>query len=178
MAEISSNGIAKDVVQHECEPLGGGQRLDDDQERQPNRVGQKGLIGGVGLAPGCEDGIRHPDERCLVPALACPEHVQTHAPSHRRQPRAHLFDFAGVGASEPQPGLLHRVLGFAEGAEHAVRDRAQVATVLLESFRQPVGLLHRPIAAQGLRKRSPPFRTPPSTRSAVGGRAGGRPFHH
>ena len=34
-----------------------------------------------------------------------------------------VFDRFGVGAREPQPRLLHGVLGLARRAEHAVRDR-------------------------------------------------------
>ena len=41
-----------------------------------------------------------------------------------------------VGAAEAQPRLLHGVVGLADRAEHAVRDRAQVGPVLLEPLRQ------------------------------------------
>ena len=48
---------------------------------------------------------------------------------------------ARVGAAEPQPGLLHGVVGLAERAEHPVGDRPQVAAVLLEALGELV-LVH------------------------------------
>ena len=43
----------------------------------------------------------------------------------------------GVGAAEPQPGLLDGVVGLAQRAEHPVGDRPQVGAVLVESLGQP-----------------------------------------
>ena len=39
----------------------------------------------------------------------------------------------GVGAAEPQPRLLHGVVRLAQRAEHAVGDRPQAGSLLLES---------------------------------------------
>src|SRR5207302_1545021 len=64
------------------------------------------------------------------------------APRTRR--RARLASCrAAAGAAEPQPGLLHRVLGFAERPEHAVGHPAQAAALGLEALRQPFVLVHR-----------------------------------
>ena len=41
---ISSNGIAEHVVQHEREPLGGRERLEHDEQREPDRVGEQRLL--------------------------------------------------------------------------------------------------------------------------------------
>ena len=38
----------------------------------------------------------------------------------RRQPAAEVVDLVGVGTAEPQPRLLHRVVGLAQRAEHPV----------------------------------------------------------
>ena len=43
---------AEHVVQHEGEALGGGERVEDDEQREPDRVGQLGLVGRVGVLAG------------------------------------------------------------------------------------------------------------------------------
>ena len=53
------------------------------------------------------------------------------------QPRR-LSIAADVGAAEPQPRLLHGVLGLAERAEHAVGDGAQLGAMGLEAFGEVV----------------------------------------
>ena len=50
---------------------------------------------------------------------------------------------SGAGALQPQPGLLHGVVGLGERAEHPVADRPQTIAVLFEllgkrSFVHPV----------------------------------------
>ena len=49
----------------------------------------------------------------------------------------------GVGAAEPEPGLLHGVVRLAQRAEHPVGHRPQVGAVGLEPLRQPVVFVHR-----------------------------------
>jgi len=39
MGAISSKGTAKHVVQHEGEPLGGGERFEHHEQREADRVG-------------------------------------------------------------------------------------------------------------------------------------------
>ena len=60
----------------------------------------------------------------------------------------------GVGAVEPEPGLLHGVVGLGGGAQHPVRDRPQVIPVVLELLGLPFGRCHR----------SHPLVVPPSKR--------------
>src|SRR6266511_2857130 len=60
-----------------------------------------------------------------------------------RQASGQVLHTAGVGAAEPQPGLLHGIVGLAQRAEHPVGDPPQVAAVGLESLRQPVVVVHR-----------------------------------
>ena len=54
----------------------------------------------------------------------------------RRQPSAEVLDVARVGAAEPQPGFLHRVVRLGRRAEHPVGDRPQVGPVRLEALGQ------------------------------------------
>ena len=69
----------------------------------------------------------------------------------------------GVGAAEPQPRLLHGVVGLAQRAEHAVGHRPQVGPVLLEPLGQPFVLVHlSPSQPRALRRRSA---KPPSPRT-------------
>ena len=49
---------------------------------------------------------------------------------------------AGIGAAEPEPGVLHGVLGLAHRAEQAVGHRPQVGAALLKSLGQPVVFVH------------------------------------
>jgi hypothetical protein len=55
MRAISSKGTAH-VVQHEREPLGGGQRVEDHQQRETDRVGQQRFMLGI-------DPVRAADDR-------------------------------------------------------------------------------------------------------------------
>ena len=67
---------------------------------------------------------------------------QTRATTVVSQP-PQILDVAGVGAAEPQPGLLHRVFGLAARAEHAIGDRPQAAPVGLELSGQGFFFVHR-----------------------------------
>jgi hypothetical protein len=49
------------------------------------------------------------------------------------------------GRSASDPGLLDGIVCFARGAQHPVGDGSQPGPVLLESFCQPVALVHRPV---------------------------------
>src|SRR2546430_784317 len=62
------------------------------------------------------------------------------APRTRR--RAEVLDLARVGAAKPQPGVLDRVVGLAERAEHPVGDRAEMWSLLLELAGEPFLLIH------------------------------------
>jgi hypothetical protein len=50
---------------------------------------------------------------------------------------------ARVGAAEPDPGLVHTVLGFGKRAEHPVRDRYEIRSLLVEALRQPMSVVHQ-----------------------------------
>ena len=49
------------------------------------------------------------------------QHVEAHAGDDRRQPAAQVLDVARVGAAEPQPGLLHGVVGLARASRASGR---------------------------------------------------------
>jgi hypothetical protein len=131
------------VVQDEGQPFGRGQRLEHDQQRQADRVGEQRLVLGVGPVCGIDDRVGNVHvERLLGPRSARAEHVQRHACHDRRQPGAKVLDLARVGAAEPQPGVLDGVVSLAERAEHPVGDRAEMRPLLFELEDKPFLLIH------------------------------------
>jgi hypothetical protein len=131
-------------VEHEREPLGGVQRLEDHEQREADEVGQERLVLRVGRVDAVDDRLGHAHlQRNLSARSARAQHVQRHAPDDGRQPSAEVLDLACVGAAESQLGLLDGVVGLAHGAEHPIGHRAQAASLLLEELRQPVSLIHR-----------------------------------
>src|SRR5258706_10176122 len=68
----------------------------------------------------------------LAPRLARPQHVQAHARHDGGKPRPGVLYAVRVGAGQPQPRLLYRVVGFTSRAEHAVGHRKQMVSVRLE----------------------------------------------
>ena len=120
----------------------GAQRLEHDQQRKADRVGEQRLVLGVGAVGGVDDRVGHVHvERLLAPRLARAEHVQRHACDDGRQPAAKVLHLARVGAAEPQPGVLDGVVGLAERAEHPVGDGAQMRSVILELLGEPFLLI-------------------------------------
>jgi hypothetical protein len=131
-------------VGDEGQPLGRGQRLQDDQQRRPDRVGQQRLGLGVGPAGVARQLLGQlGTEEVLAPGAAIAEHVQRHPADHRGQPAAQVLHAAGAGAAEPQPRLLDGVVGLGGRAQHPVGHRPQMRPVLLEPLGQPVVVVHR-----------------------------------
>jgi nucleoside-diphosphate-sugar epimerase len=98
-------------VQHEREPLGGAQRLEDHEQGETDRVGQQRLVLGVGAVRPVHDRFRNVHaRRLLAPRVASPQHVQRHASDHRRQPCAEVVDVAGIRATEPQPRAVRTAI--------------------------------------------------------------------
>ena len=127
---------AEHVVQHEGEPLGRRQRLEHDEQREADRVGEQRLLLGVGLVVDAHDRLGQPAaDVVLAPRAPRAQHVEAHAPDDRREPAAEVRHGRRVGAAQAQPRLLHRVLGLADRAEHPVGDRPQVRPVRLELLR-------------------------------------------
>ena len=131
-------------MQHEREPLRRRQRLEHDEQRQADGIGQQRLVLGIDPVHPVDKRIGEPSgERLLPPGLARAQHVQAHPTDNGRQPGAEVLDATGVGAAEAKPGFLDGVVGLAQRAEHPVRHRAQLRPGGLESLCQPVLLVHR-----------------------------------
>ncbi len=64
-------------------------------------------------------------------------------PDDRRQPGLHVFNVRRILVANPQPCFLEGIVGFGRRSEHPVGDGAQVGSVLLEAFSQPLALIHR-----------------------------------
>jgi hypothetical protein len=119
------------VVQHERHPLGGCEPIEHDQQRPADRVGQLGLLLRVGAR--AVRGFRElPSGGLFASRGPGAQRVQAHAGDHGRQPAGDVVHAARVGAAEPQPRLLHGIVGLGGRAEHPQRDGAQVWAVLLE----------------------------------------------
>jgi hypothetical protein len=58
------------------------------------------------------------------------------------QPGPHILNVSGIGAAQPQPGLLDGIIRFGQRAKHPVRHAAQVTSILFESLRKPVLFVH------------------------------------
>jgi hypothetical protein len=84
---------AEPVVELEGEPLGRRQRLEDDEQREPDRVGEQRLVLRIGLEVGADDRLREPAADVVLAARATrAEQVETDTGDDRRQPRAQILD--------------------------------------------------------------------------------------
>jgi hypothetical protein len=130
-------------VQDEREALCRTEHLEHDEERQPDRVAEHRFrlrVDGIGVG---HDRIGQVDiERVLAARLAGAKHVQTDAADNCRQPTVEILDGRVVGTGEPQPRLLHGIVGLGERAEHPVRDGAQAIALGVESLGQHITLVH------------------------------------
>jgi hypothetical protein len=89
----------EDVVQDEGEPLGGGQRLEHNQQGHADRVGQDGLLFRTFGLVGADHGFGQPGAGVVHAAgLARAEHVQADPPGHGGQPGPQVVDRRGVAA--------------------------------------------------------------------------------
>jgi hypothetical protein len=121
-------------VQHESQPLGRRQRVEHQQQRRADGVGQHGpLLGAVVVG----EGFRQVG-RILGAGAAGPQHVQADPGHHGGEPAGEVGDVRGVAAAEAHPGLLHGVLGLVGGAEDAPGHGTQVRPVGLEPVRQGI----------------------------------------
>jgi hypothetical protein len=132
----------EDVVQDKGEPLGRGQRVENDKQRETDRVGQQRMLGRI-VRDGGDHRVRHVHvERVLAARRPGTQHVEADAGYDGGQPCAQIPHVAGVGAGQPQPGLLHRVVRLGKRAEHPVGHSPQVRAVRLELGCQPVRAVH------------------------------------
>jgi hypothetical protein len=78
-------------VQHECEPLGVCQGLEDHDQGEADRVGQQRVLVGVDVIVGAHEGSgRACFERLFGPQSPRAQHVQAHPPDHGGEPAAQV----------------------------------------------------------------------------------------
>jgi len=129
-------------VQHENDALGWRQRLEDDKQRELDRLGQKhfllGITSRLGRGPLRSVGM----EALFTPRFARAQHVETHPRHHRGQPTGEVVEAGGIDAAQPQPGFLYGVVGLAPRAEHAIGHASQMCAVVFEAPRQNTLFVH------------------------------------
>jgi hypothetical protein len=131
------------VVQHEGDPFGRAQRVQHDEQRPADRVGQDRLLFRLAVRTGRRAGGGHLlAEQVFTAGRAGAQHVQAHPGHDRPQPRGQVLHLADVGALETEPGFLDGVLRFAGRAEHPVGDLVQVAPLRLKPVGQFVAGVH------------------------------------
>ena len=146
MGAISSKGTANMSCSTNASRSAGVSVSSTTSSARPTESASSGLVLGIDGVVAEHDRVGHVRaERVLAPRLARAQHVEAHPRDDRRQPAAEVLDVAGVGAAEPDPRLLHGVVGLGARAEHPVRDRPQVGPVRLELLGQPSCLVHRHI---------------------------------
>lgn len=120
-------------MQHERQALGGRQRFEHDQERDPDGVGHHDVALRTLVQRRGHDRLRQPSARVVLASRpARPEHVEADPPDDDGEPTAKVIGASRVPPIEPDPRLLHGVVGFADRAEHPVSDPAQVRALVLE----------------------------------------------
>lgn len=137
-------GHGEQVVQHEGDSLGGSQRVEYQEQRGADRVGQERVVFGVGPVRRARDRIgQMGTQRLLASRRARTQHVEAHPRDDRCKPSTQVLDAADVGAAEPEPGFLGGIVRLAERAEHPVGHCPQAGAVGFESLRQPFVVVHR-----------------------------------
>ena len=132
------------VVQHEGDPLGRTERVEHDQQRGSDRLGQQRVLGRIVAVVGL--GRRRALDRLLGPGPARPQPVEAHPADDGRQQAADVLDAVVILAGQSQPGLLHRVVGVGVRAEHPVRDRVEARPARFELRGQPLVVPHAPMS--------------------------------
>ena len=126
-------------MQHEGKPLGRRQGLQHHQKRGADGIGHFRIAPVRIVSEGFRNMRPH---RLLAPRFARAQHVEADAGDDRGQPAAEVFDRAGVGTAQPQPGLLHGIVDLAGRAQHAVGHCPQAGPVGLELLSQKFFLVH------------------------------------
>lgn len=122
-------------MQHEGHALAGAEPVQHHLQGDPDRLGQGDLVGRVHgrvaptAAPTVHEVVR--PEVGVRQRRARSQAVEAQAAGHGRQPAGEVLDLR-VGAVQPQPGLLHDVLGLARVAEHPARHGHQAWAFGLE----------------------------------------------
>jgi len=142
--------VIEDVVEEEDGPLHRREPLEHEQERHRERVGFLGVPGNVLERAVGHERLRQPLAHVLLaPGPRRPQLIDREPRRHGRQVGLGRLDLGVSVAHGPvvaQEGLLHDVLGLADAAEHAIRDREEQRTQVLIHVRQvrlPAG--HGPV---------------------------------
>jgi len=134
---------AKHVVEHERQPFRRLELLEDDEQRESDRVGQHGVRFGIPVGPS-DHGIGQVRVQGFLPARCPrPQHVQAHARDDRRQPTSQVLDVTYIGPAESNPAFLDRIVGLAGRPEHPIRHGTQMRAVLFELLGERLGWGHR-----------------------------------
>ena len=143
---------AEHVVEHEGQPLRRRQRLEHDEEREPDGVRKQRFVLRPRRVVDDHDRLGQPaPDVVLAPSAPRAQHVEADAPDDGREPGAEVLDRGGVRAAQPQPRFLQCVVGLAHRAEHAIRDRLELRPVPLELLHLPVACAHRSHPVVGIR---------------------------
>ena len=127
-------------MEHEGQPFQRRQRFEHDEQGEPDTVGQHRGMLRVAAVRGGDDRIGDEHvERLLGVGPALPQAVEADPAGDGGQPAADVRDAGQVGPGESEPGVLHRVVGFAERPEHPVAHRPQVRAVGVEQVSPLVG---------------------------------------
>jgi hypothetical protein len=119
---------AEQVMEDPGGPLGRGQRLKDDQQREAHRVVKGSAVSRVLISwRVLDDGFRQPGPDVDLPACPRrPERVQRTSRHGDGGPRVDVLDrITCIGRRQPQPAFRDHVLGFAAAAEDGVSDPDQ-----------------------------------------------------
>ena len=124
---LADHAEAEDIVQHERDALLGRQALEHRLQGDADGVGQRNVVGWVGR------GLRHLDVG-MRDGGTCSQPVQAQPGGHGRQPRGQALD-VGVSPIQPEPGLLHYVLGLGMVGEYPAGDAEKARSFHLEDLR-------------------------------------------
>jgi len=131
-------------VQHERHALGRLERLEHDEQRQSDRVGELHVVFRAPLMSSLRRRLRLVRvERLFAARVASAQHVEAHPADDRRQPAADVVDVVITGATHAQPGFLHGVVRFSGRSQHAGCNRLQVRAMCFESLSQQLAVVHR-----------------------------------
>jgi hypothetical protein len=116
----------EDVVEQERRALERRKAFQREQERDRQVLGQ-------GLAGLGDDGLRQPRADVLLAALPRGFHpIEAEPRDHARQVRARLHDRRAIDVAPAQERVLDDVLGLGDGAEHAIGQPGEEASVAFE----------------------------------------------
>ena len=130
-------------MQHERQPLGRGQRLEDHEHGHADGIGQQHEALRVTTIRGGHDRVGQVDaHRLLASRVPDPQRVEREAGHDGGEPATQVVDRGGVTSVQAEPGVLDRVLGFGRRPKHPIRHGPQVRAMELELLGEPVAIRH------------------------------------